>query len=151
VTKHKKPSFAFIQSTLKDIGITVNITTFDYARAEERMKPGDYDLTMGLYWFVPTVISLVYYSIEDQYNSMGTYGGLGFGVTRELTELAQAYFRLQAARNFVRQRMLFGPLTMKLVPLSRLADVSGPPSTARTGFVFNYNYHVIDLSGVTRK
>jgi ABC-type transport system substrate-binding protein len=143
----------FIQSALKDIGITVNITTFDYARAEERMKSGDYDLTMGLYWFVPTIIALSYYGIEDQYNSMGAYGGLGFGVTGELTELARAVLLATNNGEFRKAADAFWAANYAVCPTipfsGRIRTAIHSPDW--TGFVFNHNYHVIDLSGVIRK
>jgi ABC-type transport system substrate-binding protein len=143
----------FIQSALKDIGITVNITILDDARAEERMKSGDYDLTLGLYWFEPTVIALSYYGIEDQYNSMGSYGGLGFGVTRELTELAQTVL---SAKNNDALRIAADAFWATNYEACPTIPFSGRIRTAIysqdwTGFAFNYNYHVIDLSRVTRK
>jgi peptide/nickel transport system substrate-binding protein/nickel transport system substrate-binding protein len=143
----------FIQSALKDIGITVNITTLDYGRAEERMKSGDYDLTMGLYWFVPTVIALSYYGIKDHYNSMGAYGGLGFGVTGELTELARTVLSVKSNEELRKAADAFWAANYEACPT---IPFSGRVRTAIyspdwTGFVFNHNYHVIDLSGVTRK
>ena len=142
----------FIQSALKEIGIAVNITTLDSVRAEERMKSGDYDLTLGLYWFVPTVVALSYYGIGDEYNSMGAYGGLGFGVTGELTALAQAVLSATNNGELRKAADAFWAANYKACPT---IPFSGRVRTAIysrewTGFVFNYNYHVIDLSAVRR-
>jgi peptide/nickel transport system substrate-binding protein/nickel transport system substrate-binding protein len=142
----------FIQSAFKEIGIVVNITTLDSVRAEERMKSGDYDLTLGLYWFAPTVIALSYYGIGDEYNSMGPYGGLGFGVTGELTTLAQAVISATNNGELRKAADAFWAANYEACPT---IPFSGRVRTAIynpewTGFVFNYNYHVIDLSGVRR-
>ncbi|MGL6198095.1 MAG: ABC transporter substrate-binding protein [Lachnospiraceae bacterium] len=142
----------FVQSALKDIGITVNITTLDDAQTEERMMSGEYDLTLGLYWFEPTTTGLAYYGIEDEYNSMGAYGGLGYGVTSELTELAQKVLSAANDEELSAAAEAFWAANYEACPT---VPFSGRVRTAVyssewTGFTFNYNYFVIDLSSVTR-
>lgn len=142
----------FIQSALKDIGIAVTITTLDDTQAEERMLSGDYDLTLGVYWFEPATTALAYYGIGDEYNSMGAYGGLGFGVTDELTELAQAMLSAKSQEELSEAADAFWIANYEACPT---IPFSGRVRTAIynsnwTGFVFNYNYYMIDLSQVTR-
>ena len=142
----------FVQSALGEIGIAVNITTLDDAQAEERMKSGDYDLTLGVYWFEPTVTALAYYGIEDAYNSMGPYGGLSFGVTSELTELAQAMLSADSREALSTAADAFWAANYEACPT---ISINGRVRTAVyrsdwTGFVFDPNYYMIDLSGVTR-
>lgn len=142
----------FIQSALKDVGITVGITSLDDAQAEARMTSGDYDLASGLYWLEPTVTPLTYYGIEDEYNCMGPYGGLGFGVTEELTELAQAILSAQSKEELSAAADAFWAANYEACPTIPIyARIRTAIYRAEwTEFVFRYNYHMIELSGVTR-
>ena len=96
--------------------------------------------------------SPVDYGIGDEYNSMGAYGGLGFGVSGELTALAQAVLSATNNEELRKAAAAFWTANYKACPT---IPFSGRVRTAIyspewTGFVFNYNYHVIDLSTVRR-
>lgn len=144
----------FIQAALGEIGITVNITSLDFAQVAEPMHSGDYDLTKGFYWLEPMVGALGMYGLGADYNSMGgAYGGLGYGVTPEITTLGEDMLAAGNAADFKAASDAFWAANYEACPTIPLftgirAMVYG---AEWTGFTFNYNYLVIDLSSVTRK
>ncbi len=143
----------YIQSNLKEIGITVNITALENEQAAERMKSGDYNLAKGAYWFEPTVNALSFYGLEDEHNPMGSYGGLGYGVNSEVTTLGQTLLiaknseELQKAANDFWQANYEACPTIPIVTWYRTAIYNDNFA----GFNYNNNYFVIDLSEVTVK
>lgn len=143
-----------VQAALKEIGITVHITSLDFAQMAEPMHRGDYDLTKGFYWLEPIVGAFGMYGLADDFGSMGgAYGGLGYGVTAELTALGQAMVSAQSQEAFKAASDAFWAANYAACPTIPLftgtrAAVFG---AEWTGFTFNHNYLVIDLTGVTRK
>ena len=143
----------FVQAYLKDIGISVSIKSIDAAQCTELMKSGDYDLAKGALWFEPTVSALSFYGIGDDYNPMGPYGGLGFGVNEDVLGYAQ---EILAAKNYNELGEACGKFwaantaacpTIPIVASFRIAVCND----RFTGFEFNPNYMFVDLSKVTVK
>lgn len=143
----------YVQSSLKAIGITVNITALENQQATERMKSGDYDLSKGVHWFEPTINALSYYGLEDQFNPMGPYEGLGFGVNSDMTAYGQAILaaknadELREAADAFWQANYEACPTIPFVTWYRTAIYNDN----FTGFDFDNNYFAIDLSNVTVK
>jgi peptide/nickel transport system substrate-binding protein/nickel transport system substrate-binding protein len=142
----------FVQSSFKKLGITVNITTLSWTQTEERLQRGDYDLTKGLYWFTPIVGALGLYGLEDDYNSMGPYGGLGYGVTSEITEFGKAMLFAKNIEEFKKASDAFWAANHEAcstIPIYTDPRIAVYRSDW-TGFIFNHNYMVIDFSSVIR-
>lgn len=144
----------FVQAALGEIGITVNITSLDFAQVAEPMHSGDYDLTKGFYWLEPMVGALGMYGLEDDFNSMGGYyGGLGYGVTEEITGLGQAMLAATSEAEFKEASDAFWAANYEACPTIPLftGTRAAAYSSDWTGFTFHDNYLVIDLSTVARK
>jgi ABC-type transport system substrate-binding protein len=143
----------FVQSNLKEIGIKVNITALESQQAAERMKNGEYDLAKGAHWFAPTINALSFYGLEDKFNPMGSYGGLGFGVNSDIIAHGQSILTAKNAKQFREAVDNFWQAnydacpTIPAVTWYRTAIYNDN----FTGFDFNNNYFVIDLSKVTVK
>lgn len=144
----------FVQAALAEIGITVNITSLDFAQVAGPMHSGEYDLTKGFYWLEPMVGALGMYGLEDDFNSMGGYyGGLGYGVTAEITQLGRDMLAATSEEEFRAASDAFWAANYEACPTIPL--FTGTRAAAYgadwTGFAFNDNYLVIDLSAVARK
>ncbi len=152
-TTEDKDLAVFIKSDLQKIGITVNITALDSAQAAERMKSGDYDLAKGAYWFEPTVNALSFYGLEAEHNPMGSYGGLGYGINSEVAALGQAILTAKNSEELQKAADDFWTANYEACPT--IPVVAGYRTAISndnfTGFNYNYNYFVIDLSEVTVK
>lgn len=144
----------YVQGAFKELGITVNITALEYAQVAGPMHSGDYDLTKGFYWYTPIVGPLGLYGLEDDFNSMGgVYGGLGYGVTPEITEYGQEMLAATNVEDFKAASDKFWAANYEACPtIPVFAGIRTAVYSAEwTGFTYSNNVLVIDLSGMRKR
>lgn len=139
----------FIQSELKKIGIEVNVESLDMNIYFERMMSGEYDIAYNNSWFAPTV-SIISYLGTEPVDVSG--GGLGFAVTEEIQTLANEMLTTADKESFQEIADQFWLAMYDACPSVPVyaASKAAVYSDEWTGFAFDRNIFLIDLSGVTK-
>ena len=139
----------FIQSELKEIGITVNITSVDLTQSQEKLTAGEYDLAKMTLWFEPTVNALGLYGLGADFSFLG----IGYGVTEEISRLGQAILTAKSNEELAAAADVFWIAEHETCPSVPLFSGYRTAifSNSFTGFKYNYNYFDIDLTNVTAK
>lgn len=136
----------FIKSELQKLGIDCEIIPAAGEAMRDRLKAGNYDLTIQHPWYEPIIGAVTYFGFDDSYTDYG----LSYAVNKKSVEAAKA---LVVSQNEEQIKANAGALWHEqyeecvIIPIctsSRMAIFN----SRFEGFRFNGNIYMIDLSQV---
>jgi peptide/nickel transport system substrate-binding protein/nickel transport system substrate-binding protein len=136
----------FVQSEFKKIGIAVNIVALEAEQAYQQIKNGEYDLTIATPWFEPTLATISFYGLEDNYSMFG----LGLAINEDVKTAGQKVISATSDKEF--KEAIDRLWKSSYEACSSIPIYTGYKYAIHngkfTGFDFDYNYFKIDLSEV---
>ncbi|WP_024466821.1 ABC transporter substrate-binding protein [Treponema pedis] len=96
-TKPQQKDIAvFVQNTLKEIGIEVNIEAVNPPIAVEKLKKGEWDMSFSLSLFEPLITSLDFGGLNANYHEFG----IGFGINSDAVKSGEKILKAADLQTF---------------------------------------------------